>query len=155
MSIEISSSKIVKGLIAGFVATIVITILMMMKKMMGVMPELDPVHMLSEMAAQNMGLEPNIMIGWIMHFMIGPVAWGGAFTVLNNVLPGTSQIAKGISLGIVAWFMMMIGPMPMSGAGLFGLNMGILAPVMTFMLHIVFGVVLGTVFIRLGGVKDA
>jgi hypothetical protein len=155
MSINISSSKIVKGLIAGFVATVVLTILMMMKKMLGVMPELDPVHMLSEMAAQNMGMEPNIMIGWIMHFMIGSVAWGGAFIVLNNVLPGTSQIAKGISLGIVAWFMMMIGPMPMSGAGLFGLNMGILAPVMTFMLHIVFGVVLGAVFIRLGGVEEA
>jgi hypothetical protein len=155
MSINISSSKIVKGLIAGFVATVVLTILMMMKKMLGVMPELDPVHMLSEMAAQNMGMEPNIMIGWIMHFMIGSVAWGGAFIVLNNVLPGTSQIAKGICLGIVAWFMMMIGPMPMSGAGLFGLNMGILAPVMTFMLHIVFGVVLGAVFIRLGGVEEA
>jgi hypothetical protein len=155
MSINISSSKIVKGLIAGFVATVVLTILMMMKKMLGVMPELDPVRMLSEMAAQNMGMEPNIMIGWIMHFMIGSVAWGGAFIVLNNVLPGTSQIAKGISLGIVAWFMMMIGPMPMSGAGLFGLNMGILAPVMTFMLHIVFGVVLGAVFIRLGGVEEA
>lgn len=155
MSINISSSKIVKGLIAGFVATVVLTILMMMKKTLGVMPELDPVHMLSEMAAQNMGMEPNIMIGWIMHFMIGSVAWGGTFIVLNNVLPGTSQIAKGISLGIVAWFMMMIGPMPMSGAGLFGLNMGILAPVMTFMLHIVFGVVLGAVFIRLGGVEEA
>jgi hypothetical protein len=155
MSINISSSKIVKGLIAGFVATVVLTILMMMKKTLGVMPELDPVHMLSEMAAQNMGMEPNIMIGWIMHFMIGSVAWGGTFIVLNNVLPGTSQIAKGISLGIVVWFMMMIGPMPMSGAGLFGLNMGILAPVMTFMLHIVFGVVLGAVFIRLGGVEEA
>ena len=152
---SINTSKIVKGMIAGLVATIVLTILMMMKKMMGVMPELDPVHMMSEMAAQNMGMEPSIMIGWGMHFMIGSVAWGGAFAVLNNFLPGTIQIKKGISLGIAAWLMMMIGPMPMSGAGLFGINMGVMAPVMTFMLHIVFGVVLGVVFTKLVGVEEA
>lgn len=142
-------STIIKGIVAGFVATVVLTVLMMMKKMMGVMPELDPVHMMSEMAALKLGVEPNMMIGWVMHFMIGAVAWGGAFAIFNNVLPGASQVLKGVNLGIAAWFMMMIGPMPMSGAGLFGLNMGVMAPVMTFMLHIVFGVVIGLVYKKL------
>ena len=152
---SINGSTILKGMIAGLVGTIVLTLLMMMKKTMGVMPELDPVHMLSEMAAQKMGMAPNIIIGWVMHFMIGSVAWGGAFAIFNNILPGSTQISKGISLGIVAWLMMMVGPMPMSGAGLFGLNMGMMAPVMTFMLHIVFGVVMGWVFIKLCGIDKA
>lgn len=146
--------QIISGMIAGLLATVVLSMLMAMKTKMGVMPGLNPVHMLSEMFAQKMGLEPNIMIGWVMHFMIGSVAWGGAFAVLNNVLPGTSQITKGISWGIAAWFMMMIGPMPMSGAGLFGLNIGVMAPVMTFFLHIVFGVVLGAVFKKLAKVEE-
>lgn len=145
----ITTSNIAKGMIAGLVATLVLSLLMMMKKMMGVMPELDPVHMMSDMAAQQMGMAPNIMVGWVMHFMIGTVAWGGAFAVLNNRLPGTGQVIKGISLGIAAWIIMMLGPMPMSGAGLFGLKIGMMAPVMTLMLHIVFGAVMGLVFTKL------
>jgi hypothetical protein len=37
-----------------------------------------------------------------------------------------------------------MGVMPMVGAGLFGMNLGIMAPMMTLILHIVFGAVLGT-----------
>lgn len=147
------NTQIVHGMIAGLLGTVVLSALMMAKGMMGVMPDLDPVHMLSDMIAQKMGMEPNMIIGWVMHFMIGSVAWGGAFAAFNNALPGSSQIAKGISLGVAAWFMMMIGPMPMSGAGLFGLNIGAMASVMTFVFHIVFGVVMGKTFEKLHGVE--
>lgn len=147
-------SAIIKGIIAGFIGTMVLTGLMILKKNMGIMPALDPVHMMSTMAAEKMGTEVNLMIGWIMHFFIGSVAWGGAFAILNGVLPGRSQVMKGITLGVGAWFLMMIGPMPMSGAGLFGLSMGIMAPVMTLMLHIIFGAVMGLVFSKLGGMPN-
>jgi hypothetical protein len=146
---NINTSNIIKGIIAGFVATIVLTLFMMMKKTMGVMPELDPVHMMSVMVAQNMGIEPNIIIGWVLHFGIGSVSWGVGFVILNNVLPGSGQIAKGVSMGIAAWLLMMIGPMPMSGAGLFGLSMGVMAPILTLLLHLVFGVALGFTFKKL------
>lgn len=36
--------------------------------------------------------------------------------------------------------------MPMTGAGIFGMNSGIMAPMMTFVLHIAFGAVLGGVY---------
>ncbi len=147
-------SKIIKGIIAGFVATILLTLLMMVKKMMGVMPELDPVHMMAGMVAQKTGMEVNIAIGWIMHFVIGSVAWGAGFAIFNKVLPPESQIMKGIVFGIAAWFMMMIGPMPMSGAGLFGMKLGMMAPIMTFVFHIIFGITLGGVYQALGGSKE-
>ncbi len=41
---------------------------------------------------------------------------------------------------------MMIAVMPMAGAGLFGMNFGMMAPGMTMVLHIVFGAVLGVVY---------
>ena len=107
------------------------------------MLELDPIHMMTEMAAQNLGIEPHMAIGGFMHFFIGSVAWGGAFSVFNQYLPGKSQFSKGISLGSIAWLLMMIGLMPMSGAGFFGLNIGPMAPVMTLLLHVVFGIALG------------
>jgi hypothetical protein len=52
-----------------------------------------------------------------------------------------------------AWFSMVIGSMIMSGSGLFGLNIGIMGPVMTLVFHLVFGMVLGLVFEALGGVE--
>ena len=142
-------SNIMKGIAAGFIATIVLTIFMMIKKTMGVMPELDPVHMLATMAAQKMGIEENPMIGWVMHFVIGSVAWGAALAIFNDKLPTDSQITKGIIVGIGAWLLMMVGAFPMSGSGLFGLGIGPMAPVMTFALHIIFGVALGASYGKL------
>ncbi len=142
--------NIVKGMIAGLVGTVVLTVLMMIKKTAGVMPDLDPVHMMADMVAQNMGIAQNAAIGWVMHFGIGIVAWGGAFAVFNAKLPGDSQIVKGIALGIGAWLLMMSGPMPMSGSGLFGLGIGPMAPVMTLVFHIVFGAAMGLTYEKLG-----
>ncbi|GAC24271.1 hypothetical protein GMES_1975 [Paraglaciecola mesophila KMM 241] len=147
-------SVFVKGIIAGFVGTLVLTGLMMVKKNMGVMPELDPIHMMSTMAAEKMGTQISLTTGWIMHFVLGSVAWGGAFAVFNGILPGGSQVARGMTFGILAWLLMMIGPMPMSGAGLFGLSMGIMAPVMTLILHLVFGAAMGFTFAKLLGTSD-
>ena len=35
--------------------------------------------------------------------------------------------------------------MPMAGAGLFGMKLGMMAPLMTWVLHLVFGAVMGLV----------
>lgn len=41
--------KIVAGLVAGFIATVVLSVMMVAKSMMGIMPELDVIAMLSTM----------------------------------------------------------------------------------------------------------
>jgi hypothetical protein len=129
-----------KGLGAGFVATVVLSALMVMKAMMGVMPELNPVKMIADM------LDAPPAVGWAMHFMIGTVLWGTLFAWLNPGLPGESHWLKGIVFAVGAWLVMMVVMMPMAGAGLFGSHFGMLAPVMTLMLQIVFGFVLGAVY---------
>ena len=134
------SNKLRNGLIAGFVATVVLSVLLVMKNAMGVMPELDPVLMLAGM----MGMAA--VMGWIGHFMIGTVLWGGIFGLANDSIPGGSNVMKGIVLGIGAWLVMMIVVMPMAGAGFFGMNLGIMSPVMTLVMHIVYGAVLGGVY---------
>ena len=133
-------NKIPAGLVAGFGATVVLSAMMVAKTMMGVMPQLDVVAMLSAM----MGA-PTI-VGWMAHFMIGTVAWGAGFAVLYGIIPGGTALMKGIAFGIAAWLGMMVMVMPMAGAGLFGMAFGIMAPIMTLVLHIIFGAVLGTVF---------
>lgn len=128
------------GIIAGFVATAVLSIIMIIKSAAGLLPELNIIQMLSGM------LSGAPVTGWIAHFAIGAVLWGTVFAIFNNSIPGNSQIAKGIVLGIVAWLLMMVIVMPMAGAGVFGLNIGIMAPVMTLILHLVYGAVLGWVY---------
>ena len=135
----------VRSMIAGFAATVVLSMLMIAKGMMGLMPELDVIAMLSMMAQNYMGFG-GAGLAWMMHFMIGTVLWGALFAALYEMLPGATAVIKGVSLGVLAWFLMMILPMPMAGAGFFGLGLGLLAPVMTLMLHIIYGVVLGLVF---------
>lgn len=137
-------STIVKGLVAGFVATLVLSVLMLVKSRMGVMPELDPVAMMTEMARASTPL-----VGWAMHVMIGTVVWGILFALVHERLPG-GLVGSGILLGIGAWVVMMVAVMPMAGAGLFGMSMGMMAPAMTLLLHIVFGAVLGFTYGRLG-----
>ncbi len=48
--------------------------------------------------------------------------------------------------GVGAWIATMILVMPLAGAGLFGMNLGVAAPVMTLVLHVIYGAVLGGVY---------
>jgi hypothetical protein len=128
------------GFLAGFIGTVVLSALMLVKTMMGVMPELDVAAMIGMM------MGASVIVGWIIHFMIGTIAWGGGFALLYDVIPGGSAVGKGIVFGVAAWLGMMVMIMPMAGAGLFGMNMGMMAPIMTLALHIVFGAVMGAVF---------
>lgn len=136
-------SDIKNGFIAGFVATVVLSILMVLKAMMGLMPDLNVVAMLSKM----MGSPP--VMGWLAHFVVGTIAWGGLFALIHEKIPGGALWVKGVVFAVGAWLAMMIVVMPMAGAGLFGMNLGIMAPMMTLVLHIIFGAVLGGTFASL------
>jgi len=133
-----------RGIGAGLAATAVLSVIMVVKGMMGLMPELNVIAMLSSM------MKSAPVVGWIVHFMIGMLAWGIAYVLLGKYLPGGTNITKGISFGIGAWALMMLLVMPMAGAGFFGLNMGMMAPVMTLMLHVIYGAVLGFAYEKLG-----
>lgn len=133
-------TEVGKGMIAGFVATVVLSALMLMKSAMGLMPELDIAQMLGGMLGGGPG------VGWIAHFLIGTVIWGILFAYLDPQLPGGSHWLRGVVFGMGAWILMMIAVMPMAGAGLFGMKLGIMAPIMTAMLHAIYGAVLGGTF---------
>lgn len=130
-------------------ATVVLSMIMVAKGMMGLMPELNVIAMLSSM------MKTAPIFGWAAHFMIGALAWGLGFVAVSRMLPGSTDLAKGISFGVVAWVMMMVAVMPMAGAGIFGLKMGMVAPLMTLMLHVIYGAVLGLVYGKLGAAKTA
>lgn len=134
--------KIGNGLFAGFVATASLTILMIAKSAMGFMPELDVVNMLANM------MHSSIAIGWVAHFVIGTVIWGVSFAYLVDKLPG-GPMSSGILFSIGAWIVMMIATMPLAGAGVLGLRLGMMVPVATLVLHILWGAMLGLTYARM------
>lgn len=134
-----------RAVVAGFVATIALSVLMVTKAALGLLPGLDVIHMLGNMAHNIIGLG-GPTVGWLMHFLIGSVLWGLLFAALIGFLPGHSVIRKALVFATGAWLLMMLIPMPMAGAGLFGLHLGPMAPVMTLILHLFWGTVLGIVF---------
>ena len=143
--------RISKGLAAGAAATAVLSMLMVMKAAMGVMPELDLPKMISGM----MGASGVPAVGWAVHIMIGVIGYGVAIALLDSRLPGRSSIARGVLIGFAGWLVMMVMLMPMAGAGLFGMALGMMAPMMTLVLHLIFGAVLGWTFGRLSPSRTA
>jgi len=130
------------GFLSGFIATVVLSILMIIKAKMGLMPELNAINMLADM------MNAPLLMGWITHFMIGTVVWGLLFSTIVEKLP-SDIITNAVIFSVIAWLMMMMIVMPIAGAGLFGLKLGMMAPVATLMLHLIWGVVLGFTYKRL------
>lgn len=118
--------------------------LMVAKAMMGIMPALDLPKMISGM----MGTPGIPLVGWAIHFMIGVVLYGAAIATVGARLPGNNHVVHGLILGVAGWLVMMVMLMPMVGTGLFGISLGMMAPIMTLMLHLIFGAVLGWVYGR-------
>ncbi|HDZ06108.1 hypothetical protein LCGC14_0129240 [marine sediment metagenome] len=95
-------NQLSKYVLAGVLGTIVMTIVMIMAPNLG-MPEMAPWKLLSG----AMGVP--IIIGWIMHFIIGILfALGYGYVFAPNVSIKNIWL-KGIAFGIVALILAQIG----------------------------------------------
>jgi uncharacterized membrane protein YagU involved in acid resistance len=148
-------TRIGKGILAGFIATIALSALMIIKTAMGMMPHLNAIKMLSTMAHGFIGTPAVPLVGWVLHFMIGSLAWGILFALLYDHIPLRSSTGKGLAFATAAWLLMMVMVMPMAGAGIFGLHLGVGAPVATLILHWVFGAVMGAAYGKLAASHPA
>jgi len=144
------NNRYARSIVAGFVATLALSILMIIKGTLGMLPQMNVIRMLAGMAHAHLELPPSPGIGWIAHFLIGTLLWGIGFALLYKVLPGRAAVAKGLSFSVLAWLLMMLIPLPMAGAGLFGLKLGPMVPVATLVLHLAWGAVLGWTYGKLG-----
>lgn len=138
-------NKLVSGMLAGLIATVVLSVLMVIKGMMGMMPDVNVIKML---AGQ---MNSSASMGWVAHFMIGVIGYGIIYAVLFANKTTNKNVQNGILLAVIGWLLMMVVLMPMMGAGLFGLQMpsGVMVPVATFILHLIFGATLGLSYAKL------
>ena len=136
-----------KGMVAGFIATVVLSVLMLMKQQMGLVPQLNPIEDIVHVADHLTGMTLPLPFAWIGHFVLGTVAWGIIYAALQASLPG-APVVKGLIFGALAWLAMMIIFEPLAGDGLFALSLGPQATVVTLVLHLIYGAVLGVAYAK-------
>ncbi len=91
------TNKIQKAIIGGIIGTAAMTMVTLIAPMMG-MPKMSPPAMLSMMIGFP------IIVGWMMHFMIGIIfAMMYAFILLNMLKKISNNILKGVIFGMFAF----------------------------------------------------
>ena len=137
-----SLQQISRGLVSGLLATATLSILMVSISNAMAIPELE----LPRLIAHASGAPQMLPLAWGLHFMLGVFGYGVAMAALDVHLPNTGDVAHGVILGFIGWLATTIVLMPMAGAGLFGLNYGPMAAAVPLVLHLVFGIVLGSLY---------
>ena len=140
------SNKISLSIIGGIIATAVMTAVMFIAPMMG-MPKMNPPAMLSMV----MGFP--LVVGWMMHFMIGiTFTLAYAFIFKNLLHKLNSNVVKGVVFGLIAFVwaqisMQMMGLMfpmpPMQGSMVLTIAGSMFG-------HIVFGIVVALTLAKSG-----
>ncbi len=134
--------RIGKGIVAGIVATLFLSVLMALKTLLSWMPQLDIIGMLAAT------LQVTRSVGWVVHLVIGIVIYGLAIALIAPATAGRATLA-GLALAVVGWLFMMIVLMPMGNFDQFAMALGFGAPVLTLLLHLLFGATLGWTFAKL------
>ena len=133
-------SNTLRGMIAGFVATLAVGALLLLNSTLDWWPQLDIIRLLSTLGS----ISPAA--AWMDHFIVGTVVWGLLFAIFDAVGLNHPHWLRGAVFGVFAWLLMMVLFMPAAGAGLFGTKIGLEAPLVMLIMHLIYGVVLGATY---------
>jgi uncharacterized membrane protein YagU involved in acid resistance len=143
-------NPVMRGIVAGLAATSVLLLLALTKAWI---PQLDlgvVLERIADAALGRIGLPAVPFAGVVLHYAIGTLWWGALFGILVPILPGERLWLKGVYYGAVAGLLVMLMVMPLAGAGYFGMQMSLPAPMVTLVLHMTYGAVLGIAYEWLG-----
>jgi hypothetical protein len=139
-----TSDILLTGAWTGFVATLVMTAVILIVKKSGNAP-MDLFVMLGRQALGKKTKEADARpVGMGMHIVIG-VVWGIVFVWLgtNGFLFNQFNYMTGMGFAMLPWMLMMLIALPMMGAGIFGIEKSTKIPLVTLILHLVYGASLG------------
>jgi len=147
--------NLLSAVISGILGTLAISMVMAAAPMMG-MPKMDIVDMLSTMFGK-----PNRVLGWMMHLMMG-VVFALIYAFLWSIGIGSPGWISGLIFGAAHWLvvglMMAVIPIVHAGIkngdveapGMWMINQGgMLSFVGGLMGHIVFGLVVALIYVKI------
>lgn len=129
------NTQIQKTILAGIIGTAIMTVVMMLASVVG-MPKMSPPAMLAGM------LSVSVVVGWVMHFVIG-ILFAFGYQYLNVLRQKVSNVwIRGAIFGVIAFLFaqIMMGimgamlPMPKMEGSM------VLTMVGSLLGHIVFGI---------------
>lgn len=129
--------RIGNGIVAGFIATLALSVL----------------HETVTLMTAAVGLRAPA-VGWLFHFFVSTLLWGGVFGFAHNYLFGPSWL-RGIVFAAAAALIVMFGVMPATGAGLLGLKLGVFVPIVIVLFHLSYGAMLGAIYGKLVDTDEA
>lgn len=139
-------SDVVKGMVAGGVATAVLSLVMALIGSTGFEPQLE----LPRMLLAALDAPPSqYALGWILHIVVGSVVLGGLFAHIEPRLRADTHTKGGVLYGVLTWLVVMLVVMPAAGAGSFGFQLSVLAPLVMLGLQLLYGGVLGWTYGKL------
>lgn len=140
------SARLLRGVMAGFTATLVISLILVLRLAAGIIPWYDPIEVMNLAAQDLFGTPDSRMLAWGIHFVVGTLIWGLLFALLVPYLPGRTPTRRGLEFGVASWLVVMVTVFPLAGSGLFGLGLGVVAPLSMLIAHLIFGAVIGAVY---------
>jgi hypothetical protein len=125
-----------RGLVAGLAATVILSLVIVLKQVLGILPQLSTISVLAQMLGYQ-----SLAVGWIVHFIVGVLLWGPLYAWIDpkSAFP---HWFIGMMFASCVWLGVMLVIMPVVGAGVFGLEFGIVTPTATLVLHWIYGAVL-------------
>jgi hypothetical protein len=139
-------SDVIKGTIAGGVATAALSVVMLLIGVTGYEPQLELTRVLLTLLDEP---PSQYALGWTLHFIIGSVVLGGLFAYIEPRLGADTHTKSGVLYGIIAWLVVMLVFLPAAGAGYFGFQLSLFAPLVMLGLQVLYGGVLGWTYGKL------
>ena len=132
-----ATDRIGNGIVAGFIATLALSALH------------EPVIVVTE----AVGVHAPVA-GWLFHFFVGTLLWGGGFGFAHDVLPGPSWM-RGTIFAAGAALIVLFVFAPLTGTGFLCLKLGVFAPVIVALFHLAYGAILGAIYGKLVDTDEA
>ena len=136
-----------KSILAAFVATLISSIVYFISPLFGV----EVREVVSLLGTMYLGIPMHVdpvaqqMLGFFIVVMVAIVV-GMIYPRIWPMLPGGRSKLKGTLLGLGLWVLAIVVALPLFGAGFLGLSQGLAVPVLSLILHLVFGYVMATVY---------
>ena len=133
------TKRLATGFGWGVVATIIMSIPMIIGMKTGIAPMPKPVPIAFMAKLLGGGPEPLIiLLGFSSHLI-----YGGIFGAVLAHVARPVTILKGVYLAILLWLIMQVVFLPYLGWGAFGSAITLKIAVVTFGLHLIYGISLG------------
>jgi hypothetical protein len=140
-------TRLVNGMMAGLAAAAASGVVAVIATASGLSPEFNPPALLARLT----GTEPNAVLGWAAHLIVYGGVLGALFGALGRKLSDLGYVLSGLFFALFTYGAVGLVFLPLTGGGVFGMDMGFATVPVLLVAHLAFGLTLGAVYGRLAG----